>query len=1185
MAKSKWVFIATSGMFGLIGLIAIGVRYSPMFTILLLGIIAAAVVFMASEEGLSHGAIEYENRFWSFMAFVLACSLLLCPDSPLVMDDLTVALTMIAVFTYIAHLSDRYMRTAVMNRIPNLMRRIRSADFGCLEERSAAHDKVVAVEKLVNKIDNSFISSTFMNVFAIPFVLKCEREIINVFSEVNPRELNFMVQTISLARVMYKIKDHKLMKIMNRTKLLELLAVKRIKDLTPVSKAYLLHGFQGMKLSAHPQSAYFVKCIIQSTTLDDLSDVKCLTDSKSDINSMHKLIYQDIKDKKIQAEILEYIKTQANTQLAHMLIGSRRGKNYEKRPWRKILSDIDDTMTCSGGSWPAGIHTAYPKHTLYPGVLAFYRELDLGITGHEEWNDTLLGNLVFLSARPHVYKAISEDESYKKFRFLKTSKNLYTSPTLLAGSLDSGTKFVFGGDIEPVAEKKFIKFVEYIGLYPEFKYIFVGDNGQGDARTVEMLMDKPGYSDYLARAYIHEVQPVRSTYAKKASTRSSYCSHIYYFRNYIDAAIDAYQRKLIRLSGLRRIMIEAVHDFQSIDWSGSHPPAPSQQGLRAAVAQGKSALPSQSGPAHSSTKSPVHSGQSSSKSTIVSAGSSGHKSSASTPARLMLAAQEMEIKRDIQMRELNLYLRKGNKILSGAGIGPVALLEFFPRHGPGDVVSTPYGRGIVKRFRPLDGMYELLLYWDNSGFGNPITASLRSPVVQPCRAPADMPLRSSLFRPRSLPALAVTNLEVHLKSIAFASTAALKKMELAAARLRTAAKSAVVPVAAVREFDLSALLNSTVREQAAGLRQYMLNMDTSISRLATMIPKPADWDAYRSQLQILVTCSSSTQVRKTVGMFVNTNLAAPVVPPKANPSSGNSGTVTPVNVVTKSTESPPAPPSIADPLICRSDSQIANIAGSLVWTTMGIGWIAGFRDSDGMILVIIDISSSSKTFHWQVPSPLDTCNALLESNLPDNSGTSRPHYATCYMNRASLVLLTDQAYTIPYQQVLARHYLHSKLAAAAMKLEVAREQRELRDMQECDEKFQFTEFRSPSRLTAAFGVAFRIFNRSDIARPTPFPIPAAAVAVATDSNAAAELAAPPRSIDVDVQVDSAEPIAVELNVAPAEVVAPITDPELQTVVLDVPCEPNNGAGELGDLATSAPTGESAKVQHSDQFSS
>ena len=38
---------------------------------------------------------------------------------------------------------------------------------------------------------------------------------------------------------------------------------------------------------------------------------------------------------------------------------------------------------------------------------------------------------------------------------LQTEKRLYTSPTLLAGDLDTGKTMMFTGNVQPVAEKKF----------------------------------------------------------------------------------------------------------------------------------------------------------------------------------------------------------------------------------------------------------------------------------------------------------------------------------------------------------------------------------------------------------------------------------------------------------------------------------------------------------------------------------------------------------------------------------------------------------------------------------------------------------------------------------------------------------------------------------------------------------
>jgi hypothetical protein len=289
------------------------------------------------------------------------------------------------------------------------------------------------------------MSSTFLNIFLLPRVLYVESQIINILTEAHGDELNLIIQNIELALIFYKVKDHKVAGVQNRTKLLSLLAVDRVAEMAVPARALLLDAFQKLKLSAHPQCEQFVKNIILKTKADELSELKCLTDSKGDIDSMHRLVYNDIKNKDIREAVLKYVALQANVQAAHNLIGSKSGKRRGRFAWRKILSDVDDTLMCSGGSWPAGMDTAYPKKAIYPGVLAFYRELDLGDSagGDEEWNcNTRDGNLVFLSARPHVYKDVSENVTYKKFRDLQEKRGLYTSPALLAGSLDTGGEFM-----------------------------------------------------------------------------------------------------------------------------------------------------------------------------------------------------------------------------------------------------------------------------------------------------------------------------------------------------------------------------------------------------------------------------------------------------------------------------------------------------------------------------------------------------------------------------------------------------------------------------------------------------------------------------------------------------------------------------------------------------------------------
>lgn len=76
-----------------------------------------------------------------------------------------------------------------------------------------------------------------------------------------------------------------------------------------------------------------------------------------------------------------------------------------------------------------------------------------------------------------------------KFLTLHEAKKMHTLPTLLAGCLRSGRAFMMQGDLQPMAYKKFENFTQYYQLYPEYKHIFIGDNGQGDVRAAELIIE------------------------------------------------------------------------------------------------------------------------------------------------------------------------------------------------------------------------------------------------------------------------------------------------------------------------------------------------------------------------------------------------------------------------------------------------------------------------------------------------------------------------------------------------------------------------------------------------------------------------------------------------------------------------------------------------------------------------
>mmetsp|Transcript_36180 Transcript_36180/g.87528 ORF Transcript_36180/g.87528 Transcript_36180/m.87528 type:complete len:1199 (-) Transcript_36180:859-4455(-) len=543
---------------------------APIICSCLLSLLYTLYLFIAYEESGVHHAQEYENRFWTIFALLFSTALFFAQDSPLNFGRYSPSLGFFGVLmsSYAMHLWDRYTHRLTLSRQTKLRRS--SFALGSMGEiKVTVEEYLDQINGSLREIDQLLIPSTINNWINQRFVLRKEKEIISVFWKCDAVALNFLIGHTKLGLLIYKIKDHRNFAGQHRSELIELLAVDRLPALTVMSRVIVMHALQILKLRANPRAEHWVRNILLNTHGDDLSEIKTLTDSKGDYFCMNKLIYDDIRSETIRQDILNHFLREGALQLSHMQMGTKRAQRRQHMAWRKILSDVDDTLFCSGGHYPAGIDKRFAKKVVYPGVLAFYRELDLGTSGPEEWPENRVGNLVFLSARPHVYKDVSEKQNFAKFEKLRVTgedgrKGMHTVPSLLPGDIASGSQYMLTSDLEPLARKKFDNFKRYVSIYPEYQHIFVCDNGQGDVKASEMMFDNFPYE--FGSVYIHKVQPVQNThgYAPERWRKKEFAPC--FFTTYPEAALHAATRNppLIRASGLRRVCHEAVKDFNSI---------------------------------------------------------------------------------------------------------------------------------------------------------------------------------------------------------------------------------------------------------------------------------------------------------------------------------------------------------------------------------------------------------------------------------------------------------------------------------------------------------------------------------------------------------------------------------------------------------------------------------------------
>eukprot|EP01066_Platyproteum_vivax_P001740 Platyproteum_vivax@DN12199_c0_g1_i1.p1 len=197
----------------------------------------------------------------------------------------------------------------------------------------------------------------------------------------------------------------------------------------------------------------------------------------------------------------------------------------------QVLSDIDDTL------YPSLLDWGSPGYAgkLYPGVITFLTSLCIGPA------ETNKGGIIFITARPRELK--------KSTKRLLESKGI-KSFTIVPGSIQT---FLHNNSM---AQKKFQNFQELVELWPECKFVWVGDSGQGDISFAKQMLLH--YPDKIAAVLIHDVITKKGEVKTPPNERVELANNrILLFDDYPDAARLALKKGLLSASQVRTIQQEA----------------------------------------------------------------------------------------------------------------------------------------------------------------------------------------------------------------------------------------------------------------------------------------------------------------------------------------------------------------------------------------------------------------------------------------------------------------------------------------------------------------------------------------------------------------------------------------------------------------------------------------------------
>ena len=168
-----------------------------------------------------------------------------------------------------------------------------------------------------------------------------------------------------------------------------------------------------------------------------------------------------------------------------------------------ILTDIDDTLYPNPHEYMgvAGSDSSWTAKQHYPGIRLFYQRFYKNLPKEAQYTTVLSATPGFLKSRKLADKhKLIRPILGESFGFIQGSDTIHeigTTPLLSVYSHGMNGRFQMYGTT------KYHRCREYARLFPEFRLIFIGDNGQGDLIAGKKMLDDVLLADTMV--FIHQI--------------------------------------------------------------------------------------------------------------------------------------------------------------------------------------------------------------------------------------------------------------------------------------------------------------------------------------------------------------------------------------------------------------------------------------------------------------------------------------------------------------------------------------------------------------------------------------------------------------------------------------------------------------------------------------------------------
>ena len=274
----------------------------------------------------------------------------------------------------------------------------------------------------------------------------------------------------------------------------------------------------------------FVVGIFEATEGHDLFDLKDRLDVESEsVVNMSQLVHVGVADPGTRAGLLKHFATEGKLLVADPAFV----------PPLRILSDIDDTLVHSG------LGLGGPKYkpgTVLPGFVSLVRVLN--------------ARVAFVTARPQFVKHMT-------YKTLRDRYGIHDAVCLF-GELKDSVLIPFAKHTADrmVADRKMANIDGYLKIFPECKFVWFGDSGQGDMLVGDEM--NKAYGTMMTGVYIQDVVKKDGlTYSTSKAERAEWCAKdVHVVDNYAEVANHMFSTGLLGTGTLLKISIAMAREVR-----------------------------------------------------------------------------------------------------------------------------------------------------------------------------------------------------------------------------------------------------------------------------------------------------------------------------------------------------------------------------------------------------------------------------------------------------------------------------------------------------------------------------------------------------------------------------------------------------------------------------------------------